>query len=105
MTTFNILDFGGVGDGQTNNAQAIQRAIDTCSVSGGGRVIVPAGGRFVTGPFKFKSHVELHLEPNATLMASTDELLYTEPAFRNQSEGSIWIGGRDTTSPSPVPAP
>ena len=78
MTTFNILDFGAVGDGQTNDAKAIQRAMDTCNASGGGRVIVPAGGRFVTGPFKFKSHVEMHLEPNATLIASTDESLYTE---------------------------
>ena len=95
MTTFNILDFGAVGDGQTNNAEAIQRAIDTCNASGGGRVVVPAGGRFVTGPFKFKSHLELHLEPNATLGASTDESLYTEPAFRNESEGSIWISGRE----------
>jgi polygalacturonase len=95
MTTFSILDYGAIGDGETDNAEAIQRAIDACSGSGGGRVLVPAGGRFVTGPFKFRSHVELHVQPNATLMASTDESLYTELAFCNNSEGSIWIGGRE----------
>lgn len=95
MTTYNILDFGAIGDGCFNNASVIQQAIDTCSQNGGGRVVVPAGGVFVTGPFDLKSHVELNLEPNATLRASTDEALYTQTPFRNRSEGSIWIGARD----------
>jgi hypothetical protein len=95
MTTYNILDFGAVGDGRTNDAAAVQQAIDRCSQAGGGRVIIPAGRVFLSGPFQLKSHVDLHLEPNAVLQASTNESLYTETPFRNNySEGSLWISAR-----------
>ena len=35
----NILEYGAVGDGQTNDAPAIQKAIDTCAEQGGGVVL------------------------------------------------------------------
>ncbi len=43
MPSFNIADYGAVGDGKTDNAASIQRAIGECHASGGGRVAVPAG--------------------------------------------------------------
>lgn len=30
MATYDIVDFGAVGDVRTDNAQVIQKAIDTC---------------------------------------------------------------------------
>ena len=91
---FNIVDFGALGDGKTNNAEAIQAAIDACNAAGGGNVVVPGGSVFVTGPFHFKSNVNLVVEANAILKASTDESLYTRSAFKeNRSEGSMWISG------------
>jgi hypothetical protein len=48
MATFNILDHGAAGDGATNDAAAIQRAVDACAAAGGGTVLVPAGRTFVT---------------------------------------------------------
>ena len=36
MTVYNILDYGAVADGITNSAAAIQKAVDVCSVQGGG---------------------------------------------------------------------
>ncbi len=94
MPSFNIIDFGAVGDGATDNAAVIQRTIDECHSSGGGRVIVPTGGVFVTGPFQLKSYVDLHIEASATLRASLDESLYTETPFKNRAEGSMWISAR-----------
>ena len=40
---YNILDYGATGDGTTDDAQALQRAIDACSKARGGTVLVPAG--------------------------------------------------------------
>ena len=46
---------------------AIQRAIDEVAAAGGGRVIVPAGV-YPSGSLRLKSHVELHLEKDATIV-------------------------------------
>ena len=54
---FYITDFGAIGNGKTDNAIAIQKAIDACSKSGGGKVIVPAGKIFMAGPFDLKSNI------------------------------------------------
>ena len=37
MKEYNIVDYGAISGGVTNNAKAIQKAVDECSVSGGGR--------------------------------------------------------------------
>lgn len=91
---FNIRDFGALGDGLTNNDKAIQAAVDACHESGGGDVLIPGGGVFLSGPFRFRSNVNLVVEAGAVLRADTDESLYTESAFKeNRSEGSLWISG------------
>ena len=79
MTTyFNIRDFGAVGNGTTNDALAIQAAIDVAHDNGGGTVLVPAGGTFLSGSIVLKSNVELHVERGATLQASGDWVDITE---------------------------
>ncbi len=93
---YNILDYGARGDGKTDDAAALQTAIDRCSEAGGGTVLVPAGHTFLCGPFRLASFVELHLEPNSCLLASPDEKAYTQSAFReNRGEGMMWISGKD----------
>ncbi len=94
MAIYNIKEFGAKGDGKTDDANAIQNTIDACHESGGGTVVVPAGGVFLAGPFDLKSNIELYLERGAVVRAHPNELLYTRSAFReNWGEGSIWIGG------------
>lgn len=96
-TIYNIMDYGAKGDGVTDDAAAIQAAIDQCSKSGGGTVLVPAGRIFMCScPFHLASFVELHLEPNSCLLANPDEAAYTLSAFRdNRGEGMMWIYGQD----------
>ena len=88
--TYDIMTYGAKGDGQTDDAAAIQRAINACSAAGGGTVIIPAGHTFLCGPLYLKSYVNLHLEPNSRLLANPDESIYTESAFReNRGEGMM----------------
>ena len=61
-----IRDFGAIADGTTLCSSAIQKAIDACSASGGGTVLVP-GGTFLTGTILLKNNVELHLAKDAIL--------------------------------------
>lgn len=96
MQIFDITDFGAIGDNKTDNANAIQKAIDQCSERGGGIVKVPGGNAFMTGPFNLKSYVNLHIESGARVFANPDESVYIKSAFRNNfGEGSIWIGGEN----------
>jgi polygalacturonase len=67
---YNILDFGAIGDGIQNDAPAIQKAVDACSRSGGGRVLIPEGKVFKAGSIVLKTNVELHLEQGSFLKAS-----------------------------------
>lgn len=68
--TYNVLDYGAVGDGATNDAAAIQAAVDACSAAGGGRVLLPGGKVYRSGTIVLKSYVELHLETGAILKGS-----------------------------------
>ncbi len=67
--SFNVETFGTVADGITDNCKAIQAAIDTCSKSGGGKVIVPAGVYLISTIY-LKNNVNLYLEKGAKLIGA-----------------------------------
>ena len=50
QTTYDVTATGAIGDGHTDDAQAIQRTIDRCSEEGGGRVLLPRNHTFLAGP-------------------------------------------------------
>lgn len=85
--TYNVIDFGAVGDGYTNDTKAIQDAINTASSLDGGKVVVPGdkspyGRRFVITSVKMRNNVELHIEENAILWQSKKPSDYSyEVAF------------------------
>jgi len=82
---YNILDFGAVANNAAKlNHEAIDRAIATCAINGGGRVVVPAGV-WHTGPIRLKSNVNLYLSEGAVLLFTTDPKYF--PAVLTRWEG------------------
>ena len=80
----NIVDFGGVSDGETLNTVAFADAMSALAGQGGGTLIVPSGVWF-TGPIVFESNVNLHLEKGALILFSSDFNLY--PLVQTSFEG------------------
>ena len=99
--TYNVVDYGAVGNKMVDDAKAIQKAIDECSAQGGGTVLLPANHTFMSGPLCLKSNVNMHLEATAVLIANPDESIYNLSAFGdNRGEGMMWIyaNGADNIS-------
>ena len=91
---YTITDFGAVGDGKALNTAAIQRAIDACAATGGGRVSIPAG-KYLSGTICLKSNVELHLESGAELISSLDpaDMPDLMGGFEDDNRDTGWEGG------------
>jgi polygalacturonase len=67
--SISIVDHGAIADGQTMNTKAFASAIQACAQAGGGKVVVPAGV-WLTGPIRFESNINLHLDAGAVIMFS-----------------------------------
>ena len=79
-----ISDGGAVGDGKTLNTTRIQAAINQLVEKGGGTLVIPQGV-FLTGAIFLKPGVNLHLEKDGVLKASTDMTNF--PVRRIRIEG------------------
>ena len=84
MLNCDIREFGAIGDGVTLNTDKIQAAIDACGAAGGGRVTI-AGGVYQSARIDLRSGVELHIDVDATLLATMDESLWED------IESDYWI--------------
>jgi polygalacturonase len=71
-------------DGRADSTQAFRRAIQDCSASGGGHVIVPAGV-YSLGAVHLRDGVDLHVDRGATLMFSGNVTDY--PLVRTRYAG------------------
>ena len=66
----NVTSFGAFGDGISNNAAAIQSAINAVSTAGGGTVVVSSVGiltNYLSGPINLASQVCLQIDTNTVL--------------------------------------
>jgi polygalacturonase len=72
---FDIVDFGAVGDNETDCTSAFANAIAACNAAAGGRVVVPQG-EFATGAIHLRSNVNLHVAKGATIRFSRDPRAY-----------------------------
>jgi len=86
---YDITRFGALSDGKTLNTLYIQNAIDACSKSGGGIVIVPAG-KFITGAIFLKQGVNLNIQKNGVLKGSVSQSDYPQINTRWEGEERIW---------------
>lgn len=88
MQTFNLKDFGALGDGKTLDTAAFAAAVKATHANGGGKLIIPAG-HYLTGTVKLTSNIELHLASGAVIEGSGNpddyfndtSLLYDQESF------------------------
>lgn len=66
---FNVRAYGAGGDGKKADTDAINRAIAAAAAAGGGTVFFPAG-KYLSFSIRLQSHVSLHLDAGATLIAA-----------------------------------
>lgn len=96
MIKLSILDFGAEA-GSAICTRAIQKAIDTCFLQGGGIVEIPSG-HFLTGGIRLRSNVTLHLQKDAYLVGSRNPEDYMgflkdeiEPLKEEEKTDQIWV--------------
>jgi parallel beta-helix repeat protein len=72
---YNIIRYGAIPDGKTDNTTAIQHAVNDCHNHGGGKIIIPPG-IFVTGTIKLYGNMNLYLEPGSVLSGTENDQDY-----------------------------
>ncbi len=87
---YNVLDFGAVGDGVSDDTSAFQKALDTASKEGGGIVFVP------TGKYLIKGH--LSIPQDVTL-----EGVWRSPTTWSKERGSLLLAVEGKGNPEGEP--
>lgn len=67
-SSFSVKEIGAIGDGVTDDTEAIQTALDACHANGGGTVIIPTGTYLLSDALKFYSNQHIKGEPGAVLV-------------------------------------
>ena len=92
----NVRDFGATGRKGENAQAAIQRAIDSCGLGGGGMVYVPPG-EYTSGTLHLRSHVRFFIEAGATIYSIKDKNAFDKDAlFYGEDLKNITLEGRGT---------
>src|SRR6267378_3693006 len=91
-TLFLVDSFGAKGDGATNSTAAIQKAIDACSLKGGG-IVTFKPGKYVTGALFLKSNVNFRIDSEVTLLGSQEDADYPSIFTRVAGIEMRWPAG------------
>ncbi|KAL7573746.1 hypothetical protein ACA910_007780 [Epithemia clementina (nom. ined.)] len=98
-----LVDVGAIGDGETDDTGAFERAIEIIKRNGGGRLIV-AGvdaskeAHFLIRPINLTSNMILYLSDNVTVSAMANQSLWPViPPLPSYGQGRDHIGPRYTS--------
>lgn len=80
---FDVSAYGAVGDGQTSDTAAIQRAIDAAAGSGG-QVRLRRGKTYLISTIELRGGIDFHIEKGAEILVST-----RPEDYRNPREGVL----------------
>jgi hypothetical protein len=86
---FNVLDYGAVGNGTTDDTAAIQAAINAAYANGGGQVYFPARTYKITSTLTLKSNIRYQGEGTASFYPSS-------PATQKGAT-LVWAGNSAST--------
>jgi len=84
--TYNIKNYGAIGDGKTLESPAINKAIEAASANGGGTVLIPAGN-YLSLSIRLKSNICLNFEQGATLIAAAPSKAL---GWFDEPEPNVW---------------
>jgi polygalacturonase len=78
---YSVLNYGAVGDGKTDDTQAVRATLAAAKASNGGRVIFDHGYTFLTGAFNLSSNVILDVRGTilGSINVSNYEIVPTLP--------------------------
>jgi polygalacturonase len=71
-SSYNVKEYGAVGDGKSIDSPAINKAIDAAVEAGGGTVYFPAG-TYLCFSIRLKSHIGLYLDHGAVILAANPD--------------------------------
>lgn len=97
---YEVSAYGAVGDGKTNDAAAIQSAIDACEAAGGGTVVLESGKTYYSNSIQLKKNVNLHLQKGSVLRATADIEGYIRPCKMINDPKTALVGNPVTGKPS-----
>lgn len=76
--SFNVRDFGALGDGKTPDTASINKAIERCNSQGGGNVVFPPG-TYLSATIHLLSHVRLVIQSGAEILGAPSGYDIAEP--------------------------
>ena len=91
--TYNIRDYGAVGDGLTVDSDAVNRAIDAAAANGGGTVYFPAG-YYLCYSIHLKTNITLYLDQGSWIIAAETPAAITALQPRGGRGGAGAAGAR-----------
>ena len=99
---FNVLDFGAVGDGTTNDGPAVQLAINAVAALGRGTIVFPAGKTYLMNTQVNVCNNLVVMGYGAQIIAGTAWANIDAPLFKNFTAAKMSISPGTITATSNV---